>query len=58
MCELLQIRITFSGFYANLDEESSQQIGGNTETGGQILETQVDMVRKKLSRSIEYNQEK
>ena len=38
MCELLQIGITFSGFYANLDEESSQQIGGNTETGGQILD--------------------
>ena len=39
MCELLQIRITFSGFYANLDEESSQQIGGNTETGGEILDS-------------------
>ncbi len=28
-CELLQIGITFSGFSANLHEESSQQICGN-----------------------------
>ena len=57
MCELLQIGITFSGFYANLHEESSQQICGNREEGAPDRDTRGTDVMRIGGWGIEYSQE-